>query len=67
MELAARFCTDALEESYFGWDASRFASAAEHNLVRARAQLSLARSIRASLPQLSALVDELGASALNRE
>lgn len=40
-ELAARFCTDALEESYFGWDRQRFASASEHNLVRARAQLSL--------------------------
>jgi Ser/Thr protein kinase RdoA (MazF antagonist) len=41
VELAARFCTDALEESYFGWDRQRFSSASEHNLVRARAQLSL--------------------------
>ena len=59
VELAARFCADALEERYFGWDAARFASAADHNLVRARAQLALARSIRSSLPRLAALVDEL--------
>lgn len=47
LELASRFCRDAFEESYFGWDRDRFASAAAHNLQRARAQLALARSIRA--------------------
>jgi Ser/Thr protein kinase RdoA (MazF antagonist) len=47
VELAARFCTDALEEAYFGWDAERFASASAHNLARARAQLALARDIAA--------------------
>ena len=47
LELAARFCTDALEDRYFGWDEARFTSRTEHNLVRARSQLSLARSIRA--------------------
>lgn len=46
LELAARFCADALREAYFGWDAQRFASRAEHNLVRARSQLSLADSVR---------------------
>lgn len=55
VELAARFCTDALEESYFAWDSSRFASAAEHNLVRARAQLALGLSILARLPELQRL------------
>jgi len=44
-ELAARFCRDALEESYFGWDPSRFASASAHNLLRARGQLALARLV----------------------
>ena len=34
-ELAARFCADALEERYFGWDRQRFGSAGEHNLQRA--------------------------------
>ncbi len=45
LELAARFCADALEESYFRWDESLFASASEHNLLRAKVQLDLARSI----------------------
>ncbi len=45
LELAARFCTDALEESYFRWDAQKFASASEHNLLRAKVQLSLAKSM----------------------
>jgi hypothetical protein len=46
VELAARFCADALTENYFGWDAQRFASASEHNQARARAQLALADSIK---------------------
>ncbi len=44
VELATRFCTDALNEKYFGWDSSRFATRGEHNQVRASGQLSLARS-----------------------
>lgn len=44
LELAARFCTDVLEESYFGWNRQRYAAAWEHHLVRARGQLALARS-----------------------
>lgn len=45
LELASRFCRDAFEDSYFGWDASRYPSRTAHNQVRARSQLSLARSI----------------------
>jgi Ser/Thr protein kinase RdoA (MazF antagonist) len=45
LELSARFFADALNESYFGWDATRFASRSEHNLVRGRSQLLLAKSI----------------------
>jgi len=44
VELAARFCADALNESYFGWDSERYASRSEHNQVRAAGQLALARS-----------------------
>ena len=36
VELAARFCADALNERYFGWDPRRFGSRSEHNEVRAR-------------------------------
>jgi hypothetical protein len=45
VELAARFCVDAFEDRYFGWDRDRFASRPEHNLMRAHGQLSLARSV----------------------
>jgi len=45
LELAARFAADALNESYFGWDPSRFATRGEHNLLRAQGQASLARSV----------------------
>jgi Ser/Thr protein kinase RdoA (MazF antagonist) len=48
LELSARFAADALVESYFGWDPARFASAGEHNLTRARGQLSLYRQARAT-------------------
>jgi Ser/Thr protein kinase RdoA (MazF antagonist) len=41
LELAARFAADALFENYFGWDASRYPSRGEHNLVRAHGQLAL--------------------------
>ncbi len=46
LELAMRFAADTLNESYFGWDRTRFERAAQHNLLRARGQLDLARSIR---------------------
>jgi len=46
VELAARFCADALEESYFSWDKERYASASEHNLRRAESQLALAKALR---------------------
>lgn len=45
LELAARFLVDALEESYFGWDSTRFTTRGEHNLLRGEGQVSLARSI----------------------
>jgi len=44
LELAARFCADALAESYFAWDSSRYDAAWQHHLVRARGQLGLAHS-----------------------
>jgi len=56
LELAARFCADALEERYFGWDAGRFPRRGEHCLVRARSQLSLAESMRARREELGGIV-----------
>lgn len=54
LELASRFAADAINDSYFGWDVTRFASRREHNLVRARSQLALSRLVRA---QRAVLVD----------
>ncbi len=48
VELAARFCADAFEDRYFGWDPTRFASRREHNLVRAHGQLALGRRVMAA-------------------
>lgn len=50
LELAARFAADALAECYFGWDPPRFAGRGEHNLVRARGQLSLHQAFHATRP-----------------
>ena len=46
VELAARFAADALIESYFSWDSNRYATASEHNQVRAQSQVRLAESIQ---------------------
>ena len=54
LELASRFARDALQESYFGWSAAVAATRGEHNLLRARGQLSLARAARAARPQIEA-------------
>lgn len=56
VELAARFCVDAFEDRYFGWDRTRFASRREHNVVRARGQLSLARSLAHDAERAQAIV-----------
>ncbi|MBW2524065.1 MAG: phosphotransferase [Deltaproteobacteria bacterium] len=44
LELSARFAADALLESYFGWDSTRFATRGDHNLARARSQWALHES-----------------------
>jgi len=57
-ELAARFARDALEESYFGWDPA-FGGRGEHNLLRARGQARLARSVRSQRDAAQALLTDL--------
>lgn len=56
-ELAARFAADALNERYFGWDPSRHPTRGAHNLVRARGQWSLAKSVIDRQGELRARVD----------
>ena len=55
VELAARFCADALRERYFGWDERHYPSASAHNQARTRAQLEIADALRAELPTLREL------------
>jgi Ser/Thr protein kinase RdoA (MazF antagonist) len=57
LELAARFAADALLESYFGWDASRYPGRGEHNLERARGQWSLHRALVATRAARAELLD----------
>jgi Ser/Thr protein kinase RdoA (MazF antagonist) len=56
LELACRFCSDALEESYFGWNPAKFGSRSAHNLARAQSQLALARSVNQQRAALEATV-----------
>jgi len=56
VELAARFCTDALNESYFSWDPARYSSASVHNQARTRAQLNVAKAIKRQRSELEAMV-----------
>ena len=56
LELASRFAADVIEDSYFGYDATRFPSRVEHNLARTRAQLGLAASVDAQRASLEAAV-----------
>ena len=58
IELAARFCADALNESYFGWNPEKFASRCEHNQVRAQGQLSAFHSLLSQSKQAEKIVLE---------
>jgi Ser/Thr protein kinase RdoA (MazF antagonist) len=59
-ELAARFCVDAFEDRYFGYDSTRFPSRIAHNRVRARSQLALAVSVRSARSALERGVRHVG-------
>jgi len=56
LELATRFAADALQESYFSWDAERFERAGAHNLQRARCQWSLYEQALATRAQRLSLL-----------
>lgn len=56
LELAARFARDALEESYFGWNA-KYGTRGDHNLLRARGQLDLARTAAHAAPHARRKLD----------
>ncbi len=59
LELAARFCTDAVNDRYFSWDPGRYNSRVEHNLARAKGQLVLANAIAKQSSALQTIVSAL--------
>jgi len=50
LELASRFCADAVRNDYFLEDRERYPRPGEHNLLRARSQVALAASARRHRP-----------------
>lgn len=59
LELSARFLADALNETYFGFDAARFPARGEHNLLRGRGQWALRQSVERDRASLEAIVRRL--------
>ena len=59
LELSARYCADALEESYFAWDREKYAAASEHNLQRALGQYNLSESVSKKMGQAQEIVEAL--------
>ena len=58
VELAARFTTDALNESYFGWNPDAFPDRSTHNQVRAAGQLDLHQSLCRQFEAAELLVEQ---------
>ena len=56
LELAARFCADAVRQTYFKEDASRFPEGGRHNLYRASGQFKLGCSAREHRTQADVIV-----------
>jgi len=57
LELAARFCTDAIRQNYFKEDRTRFAGAGEHNASRAEGQYLLGCSARKHRIQAEVIIN----------
>lgn len=65
LELASRFCADAVKNSYFREDRGRFPQAGAHNLHRARCQVALAEqahSARVACERILAVAARRGRS-----
>lgn len=59
LELCARYVTDALEECYFGWDASAHTGHGEHNAARALGQWRFFEATCATRADRASLLREL--------
>ena len=56
LELASRFCADAIECRYFAWDPAVAPTARDHNLRRARGQLHWSQRVAARRGELERIV-----------
>ncbi|TAL51107.1 hypothetical protein EPN81_00720 [Patescibacteria group bacterium] len=56
LELAARFLTDYFNDTYFGWDSSRYPSRRAHNLARARGQIAEFRDYQKKMPVIKSII-----------
>ena len=59
LELASRFCADALNNSYFREDRNLFPTPGTHNLHKARCQLALAQNVRTQRSACEAAVQQI--------
>lgn len=58
LELASRFCADAVRNTYFREDRTRYPEVGTHNLHRAQGQLALATSAREQRPVCEEIIHD---------
>ena len=59
IELSVRFCADALDEDYFGWDPKRFPSHSEHSQTRAASQLTAGKSLLLNYKEANTILGKI--------
>lgn len=59
LELATRFCADALNQSFFNWDDKKFSSHSEHNQVRAQGQLNAFKSLKQQCSEAERILNDI--------
>ena len=65
VELAARFCADALLEHYFAWDPTQFSTRSAHNLTRARGQFNAAKDLASKRADAERIVERVFGSGVS--
>lgn len=58
LELAARFANDMVDDSYFGWDNTKFASRRDHNRVRVETLVAYAHDTIAHLEEMQKVLSD---------
>ncbi|MBI2473847.1 phosphotransferase [Candidatus Uhrbacteria bacterium] len=56
LELSARFLIDYFQDTYFGWDSSRYESRRDHNLARCRGQIAEFKDLQKKLPAIKKIM-----------